>query len=95
MPDPVSPSAYHEQAGDRAGQVDGVLYGLLVAAHHEAETELAEVLASTAPVEPAELALRNGIAEGIARARAIVEGVPVVELRATILLTLRVDRFRN
>lgn len=85
MPDPVSPSAYHERAGDRAGRVDSVLYALLVAAHHEAETELFEHVAERgAGDDGRELALRNGIAEGLARARALVEGVPVVDLRAAI-----------
>lgn len=66
------------------GEIDSVLYGRLVAAHLEAEEVYFRAVARADGSDRARrmIGLGNAKAEGLAEAVALVEGVPVVDVRA-------------
>lgn len=65
-------------------RIDGVLYGALLALHHEAEEIYFRAIARADGSDRARrlIGLANAKAEGLAEAVALVSGDPVVDVRA-------------
>ena len=77
-----------------AGNVDALLYGRICSAHEEAERAYFRALDRTGPLFSL-VAAKNGKAEGLAEAVALLAGSDVVEVRAKVAKRLEDERDRN